>query len=176
MVGRLVAFLPVGVRIEKVELPGIGVRHDVVTSGGSRVAVVSHRNGTRDIALFDQDDPDASTASVQLTDDEATALANVLGASMMLKELAGLRDQATGLFTEKITMPADSPYVGRTLGDTRARTRTGTSVVAIIRGDASEAVPSPTPDVTLNTGDTVIAVGTRSGLDALTTLLASGSS
>ena len=29
----------------------------------------------------------------------------------------GLRDQAAGLFTEQISMPADSPYVGRPHGD-----------------------------------------------------------
>jgi TrkA domain protein len=164
----------VGVRIEKVDLPGIGVRHDVVTAEGRRVAVVSHRNGARDIALFDPDDPDASTESVPLTEEEAAALANVLGASVMMQQLSGLRDQAAGLFTEQISMPADSPYVGRPLGDTRARTRTGASIVAILRGP--EVMPSPTPDQMLYTSDTLVAVGTRKGLDALSSLIAHGPS
>ena len=34
---------------------------------------------------------------------------------------------------EQIPVRADSPYVGRTLGDTKARTLTRCSVVAIIR-------------------------------------------
>ncbi|MFC0678264.1 cation:proton antiporter regulatory subunit [Lysobacter korlensis] len=163
-----------GVRIEKVDLPGIGVRHDVVTAEGRRVAVVSHRNGARDIALFDPDDPDASTESVPLTEEEAAALANVLGASVMMQQLAGIRDQAAGLFTEQISLPADSPYVSSPLGRTRARTRTGASIVAILRGH--EVIPSPTPDVVFQPSDTLVAVGTRKGLDALSTLLAHGPS
>jgi TrkA domain protein len=164
----------VGVRIEKVDLPGIGVRHDVLTSGGSRVAVVLHRNGTRDLALFEADDPDSCAGSLPLTEEEASALANVLGLSVMMQQLSGLRDQAAGLFTEQISMPADSRYAGRRLGDTRARTRTGASIVAILRG--ADVVPSPTPDETLNAGDTLVAVGTRSGLDALSNVIAQGTS
>ena len=39
------------VRVEKVDLPGIGFRHDVVTSNGRRISVVSHRDGAREIQL-----------------------------------------------------------------------------------------------------------------------------
>jgi TrkA domain protein len=162
----------VSVRIEKVELPGVGTRHDVVTRTGRRIGVVSHRNGDRELALFDRDDPDASTDSIDLTDDEATALADVLGASLMLSQLAGIREQAAGLFTEQIRIPAGSPYAGGVLGDTKARTRTSSSIVAIIRG--KDVIPSPAPSTPLEAGDTIIGVGTRSGLDALAALLSDG--
>ena len=122
--------------------------------------------------MFDPADPDASRDSIDLSDDEAAALADVLGASLMLSQLAGLRDQAAGLFTEQILIPAGSPYADRNLGDTRARTRTSASIVAIIRG--REVIPSPTPDTRLEAGDTVVAVGTRDGLDSLALLLSDG--
>lgn len=160
------------VRVEKVDLPGIGTRHDVVTADGRRIGVVSHRTGERELALFDRNDPDASSDSVELTDDEAEALADVLGASLMLGQLAGIREQAAGLFTEQVLISAGSPYAGRVLGDTKARTRTSTSIVAIVRG--AEIIPSPTPATQLRSGDTIVAVGTRSGLDALTRLLNNG--
>jgi TrkA domain protein len=134
--------------------------------------VVSHRSGKREIALFDQYDPDSSTDSVELSDDEAAALADVLGASLMLGQLAGIRDQAAGLFTEQLLVSAGSPYAGAKLGDTKARTRTSTSIVAIVRGP--DVIPSPTPDTALETGDTIIAVGTRTGLDALARVLTDG--
>ena len=159
-------------RVEKVDLPGIGTRHDVLTAGGRRVGVVTHRNGDRHIAFFDIDDPDAASDSVELNDDEADALATVLGASLMLGQLAGIRDQAAGLFTEQLLLPVGSPYAGGVLGDTKARTRTSTSIVAIVRGP--EVIPSPTPDTPLEGGDTLVAVGTRRGLDALADLLSSG--
>jgi TrkA domain protein len=122
----------VRVRVEQTPLPGIGVRHDLVTSSGRTVGVVSHRNGRRDLVLYDVDDPDSCLASIPLTDGEAEALADVLGASLMLGQLAGLRQQAAGLLTEQIALPAGSPFVGRHLGDTRARTRTSASIVAAL--------------------------------------------
>ncbi|MET7424370.1 cation:proton antiporter regulatory subunit [Dactylosporangium sp. NPDC005555] len=160
------------VRVEQTELPGIGVRHDLVTSSGRTLGVVSHRNGRRDLVLYDVDDPDACLASVPLTDDEAEALADVLGASLMLSQLAGLRQQAAGLLTEQISLHAGSPFVGRTLGDTRTRTLTGASIVAVLR--EGEVNASPGPSFVFVANDVVVVVGTRQGVDGAAAILASG--
>jgi TrkA domain protein len=164
--------IAVRVRVEQTALPGIGVRHDMVTETGRRIGVVSHRDGRRDLIVYDDDDPDARLAAVPLTDDEAEALADLLGASLMLGQLAGLRDQAAGLVTEQLPLPPSSPFVGRPLGDTKARTRTSASIVAVLRG--AQVIPSPRPDFRFHSGDVVVAVGTRRGLDALTRILANG--
>lgn len=156
--------------MEQTPLPGIGVRHDLITSSGRTVGVVSHRSGRRDLVLYDVDDPDSCLASIPLTDEEAEALADVLGASLMLSQLAGLREQAAGLLTEQIPLPAGSPFVNRPMGDTKARTRTSSSIVAVMRG--SEVVASPGPSFVLEANDVVVAVGTRQGLDGLIAILA----
>lgn len=161
-----------GVRVEQADLPGIGVRYDVVTSAGRRVSVLSHRSGERTIAIVDADDPDACTESVALTDDEAAALAEVLGPSVMLGQLADLSKEAAGLFTEKISLPSDSPYVNRQLGHTKARTRTGVSIVAVVRD--GRLIPSPGPELVFTAGDKLVAVGTRAGLDSLSRIIADG--
>lgn len=150
------------------------MRNDVITQGGRRVSVVSHRDGERELALFDVDDPDASTDTVPLTDDEAAALAEVLGASLSLSRLSGLSARTIGLFTEEISLPRDSGFEGRPMGDTKARTLTSSSIVAIARGD--DLIASPTPDVVFERGDVIIAVGTRKGLDMLGTLINHGPS
>ncbi len=160
----------VRVRVEQIDLPGIGIRHDLVTASGRRLGVVSHRNGRRDLVLYDPDDPDACTANIPLTDDEAEALADILGASLMLSQLSGLRDQAAGLLTEQISIPAGSPYVNRRLGDTKARTRTSASIVAVLR--AREVIASPDPTFRFEAGDAVVVVGTRKGLDGVAAILA----
>ena len=158
------------VRVEKVDLPGIGFRHDVVVSNGRRISVVSHRDGSREIALFDAIDPDASTDSIPLNDQEAAALADLLGNTVMLGQLSHLIDEATGLFTEHLLLGPTSKYAHRPLGDTKARTRTSVSIVAVVRD--GEAIPSPKPDFVLEAGDSIVAVGTRSGLDKLSNILA----
>jgi len=162
----------VRVRVEQTALPGIGVRHDVVTASGRRLGVVSHRSGRRDLVLYDRNDPDAAIATVSLTDDEAEALADILGASLMLGQLSGLRQQAAGLLTEQIAIPAGSHFVGRQLGDTKARTRTGASIVAVLR--EREVIASPSPSFRFEAGDVVVVVGTREGLDGVTAILANG--
>jgi TrkA domain protein len=162
----------VGIRIEKIDLPGIGFRHDLVTEGGRRISVVSHRDGERDLGVFDVDDPDECRDSIPLNDDEAAALADVLGASVMLARLTSLSESTAGLYTEQIALPTDSPYLNHPLGDTKARTRTHASIVAIVRD--GQVIPSPTPADVLRAGDVIVAVGTRDGLDRLTRLLAHG--
>jgi TrkA domain protein len=143
-----------------------------VTISGRRVGVVTHRTGRRDLVLYDDEDPDACVASIPLNDDEAEALADVLGASLMLGQLSGLRQQAAGLLTEQVWIPAGSPFVGRQLGDTKARTRTSASIVAILR--EQEVIVSPAPDFVFQAGDVVVVVGTRQGLDGVTSILADG--
>jgi TrkA domain protein len=90
----------------------------------------------------------------------------------MLGQLAGIREQPAGVFTEQLLISAGSPYSGEDLGATKARTRTHTSIVAIVRG--ANVIPSPTPDTPLAAGDTIVAVGTRLGLDALARVLSDG--
>lgn len=161
-----------GVRIEKVDLPGIGTRHDLLTASGRRLSVITERDGNHSLAFLDRDDPDSTSDSIELTEDEAAALADVLGTSVMMSRLVGLSDTTPGLYTEELELPTDSPYLNRPLGDTKARTRTHVSIVALVRD--SEVVPSPTPADVLRAGDTIVAVGTRPGLDALSHLIAHG--
>lgn len=168
----LLGSLDVGVRIERVDLPGIGVRNDILTEGGRRISVITYRSGERDIALFDTDDPDACTDSISLTDDEATTIGEILSASVTLSKITGLGDTGLGLYTEEISLPVGSGFVGRPMGDTRARTLTGSSIVAIARGD--QVIPSPGPDTVFEAGDVVVAVGTRKGLDALVGIIDRG--
>lgn len=141
-----------------------------MTTSGRTVGVVSHRNGRRDLLLYDVDDPDSCLAAIPLTDDEAEALADVLGVSLMLGQLSGLRQQAAGLLTEQIALPAGSPFVSRRLGDTRARTRTSASIVAVLRD--REVIASPGPSFVFEANDVVVAVGTRRGLEGVTAILA----
>lgn len=160
------------VQVDQTTLPGIGVRHDLVTAKGRRIGVISFRSGRRDFISFDPDDPDSCRESIELNDDEAQALADILGASLILGQLAGIREQAIGLRTEQITLPAGSPYTGRPLGDTRARTRTGASIVAILR--EGSVVASPDPRFVFQAGDVLVVVGTPDGVEGLGRILAEG--
>ena len=157
-------------RVEETPLPGIGLRHDFVTAAGRRVGVVSHRDGRRELVIYDARDPDACVAQVRLTDEEADALAEILGATRVIERLAALRQQVEGLVSEEIPVRPASAYDGRPLGDTRARTRTGASIVAVIRG--GQVLASPGPEFVFAGGDVVVVVGTAEGVAAVADILA----
>lgn len=156
-------------RVEETPLPGIGVRHDLVTAAGRRVGVVLHRNGRRELVVYDARDPDAGIAQVRLTPEEADALAEILGAPRVIERLAALHRQVEGLVSEEIRVRPGSAFDGRPLGDTRARTRTGASIVAVIRG--GEVVASPGPDFRFAGGDVVVVVGTAEGTSAVADII-----
>ncbi|WGW12085.1 cation:proton antiporter regulatory subunit [Saxibacter everestensis] len=158
------------IEVTEVALPGIGLRHDFVTSKGRRVGVVSHRSGKRELVIYDQEDPDACVDSVTLTGDEADTLAEYLGTHRVMERLATLSDQVSNLHTRKFPVSSGSRYDGKTLGDTHVRTRTGASIVAILRD--GEAIASPTPDFGLTGNDTLILVGTDEALSAVGEILA----
>jgi K+:H+ antiporter subunit KhtT len=160
------------VKVEQTALPGIGVRHDLLTAKGRRIGVISFRSGRRDFITFDPDDEDSCRESIELNDDEAQALADILGASIILGELAQIREQAAGLRTEQITIAAGSPFVERTLGQTEARSRTGASIVAVLRGGG--VIPSPDPQCVFHAGDVVVVVGTPEGVEGVQRIFADG--
>jgi TrkA domain protein len=160
------------VEFERWELPGIGLQHVMTTAKGRRIGVISHRNGRRDIVLFAADDPDTTVETVVLTAEEADAVADLLAASKIVERLADLERQVEGLRTERIVIARGSPYDGRTLGDTRARTRTGASIVAVVR--EGEVHASPTPDFGFHARDVVVVVGTGEGTAAVAAILADG--
>ena len=156
--------------IQETNLPGVGLRHDFTTKAGRQLGVVTHRTGRRDLLVYDRQDPDACQEVIQLTDDEADALADLLGAARLVEHLAGLQ-RIEGLAIDWLPIRAGSPYAGRTIADTQARSRTGVSIVAILRNDG--AIPAPAPDAGLEPGDTLVVVGTARGVKELSKLLGS---
>ncbi len=158
--------------IERTALPGIGLRHDFTTARGRRVGVVSHRSGRRDLLLYDRDDPDTATQSVTLSGEEADALADLLSQTRIVEGLDALHREVTGLVTQQIPLASGTPYDGRPLGETRARTRTGASIVAVVRGP--DVVASPRPDFVFHAGDVVVVVGDAEGTAAVAELIRSG--
>lgn len=158
--------------INEVKLPGVGVRYEFKTAEGKRISVVSHRSGMREIYVSRVDDPDESSRVLGLSQDDARTLAELLGATRVAQQLAELQQKLEGLVIDWLPIREDSPYAGRTIGDARVRSRTGVSVVAIVRGE--EAVPAPGPDAILAPGDYLVVVGTGPGVEQTVELLRVG--
>ncbi len=157
-------------QINETKLPGVGTLHDFECQSGDRIGVISHHSDRRELVIYDPDDPDRVSESVAMTPDEARVLADLLGGSTVTQRLDDLRQEIAGLAIDWLPISPHSPYADRTIGDTALRSRTGVSIVAIVRGD--RPLPAPGPEETLLVDDTAVVVGTPAGIDAAAKLLA----
>lgn len=155
--------------VRETKLPGVGVRHEFTTEAGQEVGVIVQHDGRREILVYDEVDPDACSSVVRLSGGDTQTLAELLGASHVTETVSAVQQEIEGLAIEWVELPEGSPVVGTTIRDGAFRTRTGASIVAVIRGQAS--IPAPAPEFGFEVEDVVVAVGTHEGLAALRLLL-----
>ena len=72
--------------------------------------------------------------------------------------LSRLRRASEMIETDWIELPENSPLAGKRIGDLEVRTRTGASIVAVVRGE--EVLTNPGPELTFAPGDTIGVLGT----------------
>ena len=154
--------------VTEVRLPGVGVRHEYTTAEGERIGVLSHRNGRREIVVYDRDEPDRSRAVLHLSADDTNTLAELLGAPHISEALSSVQ-RIEGLAIDWVKVAPTSAAAGATIGEGRYRAVTGASIVAVLHGDST--VPGPGPGQRLEAGDLAVAVGTPEGLARLRQLL-----
>ncbi|MEU9247372.1 cation:proton antiporter regulatory subunit [Streptomyces sp. NPDC048385] len=153
------------VEVNEVLLPGVGLRYEFVNRDGDRIGVVARRSGDFEVVVYEGEDPDEARAVLRLTGEEAGTLAEILGAPRIAERFADLTKEVPGLSAGQVEVAAGTPFAGRPLGETRARTRTGASIVAIVRGE--EVLPSPGPAQVLRAGDVLVVIGTHEGIAAV---------
>lgn len=151
--------------VTETQLPGVGVRYEFTTGNGDRVGVLHHHSGRREIVVYDADDPDVGRSVLELDREDCHTISDLLGASQVTEALQAVQQRVEGLTLEWIEIPSKASIAGCSIGQGELRSRTGASVVAVIRGDSSE--PAPGPDFVLQGGDVVVAVGTAEGLELL---------
>lgn len=149
--------------VEVTPLPGIGVRKDFGLKSGRRLGVVTTKSGDVSLIISDPVDPDKCALSVKMTAEEAATAASLLGAPQLLKKLRAGQEDLLGLSVSQITVGEDSPYDGRPLKDTHIRSRTGTSVVAVLR--AGTVIAAPLASFVITSGDILVVVGSTDNMD-----------
>lgn len=158
--------------VKEVLLPGVGLRFEFDNRDGDRIGVVARRTGEFEVVVYPAHDPDQAQRVFRLTDDEAEALAQILGAPRIAERFADLTREVPGLNAGQVGIRPGSPFVDRPLGDTRARTRTGASIVAIVRDE--EVLASPGPAELLRADDVLVVIGTEDGIAGVEDIVARG--
>jgi TrkA domain protein len=158
--------------VSEVLLPGVGLRFEFENRDGDRIGVVARRTGDFEVVVYSKRDPDRAQEVFRLTAEEAEALAQIFGAPRIAERFADLTREVPGLNAGQVTIRPGSPFVDRPLGDTRARTRTGASIVAIVRDE--EVLASPGPAEILHANDVLVVIGTEDGIDGVEAIIVAG--
>src|SRR6476659_1567735 len=163
--------MPVDLR--ETRLPGVGTKFTIRLDGGGRLAVILHNDGPRELYFFRHADDDEPKAVIRLDDDEARQLGAVIGGAYERPKIVEDLEMALGeLLIEWEPVPDDSPLIGQTLAECGFRSKTGITVIAILR--EPEPVAGAQPTDVVEKGDTLVTVGKLGQYSAFRKLLAEG--
>src|SRR5262245_66433761 len=102
--------------LKETRLPGVGVKWSLVTARGSRVTVIQHNDGDREIYVHRRARDDDPAVVLELHDDEARQLGAILGGAYERPRIVEELEMALGeVPVEWIKVPVGSWVPGRAL-------------------------------------------------------------
>lgn len=154
--------------VHESDLPGVGKRYRARTTAGEKLVLVIHHDGRRELYRFGED-PDRPRSVLELTDEEAHQIGALL-AGTYFQPITGdsVMEVLEGLHLRWLRVEPGGALAERTIREMEIRKRTGASVIAILR--QGEPLPNPSPDERMETGDTVLALGTPEQMEGFLAL------
>jgi TrkA domain protein len=162
-------------QLEETRLPGIGTKFTIRTGEGSRLTVIQHNDGKRELYYFRHRGDDEPRSVMTLDDDEARQLGAILGGAYERPKIVEDLEMALGeLLIEWIPVPETSPWIGKSLADAGFRAKVGITVIAILR--EPEPISGALPHDVIQEGDTLVTVGKAGAYPVFMRMLADGDS
>lgn len=152
--------------IYETELPGVGKKYELELEDGSRLVVVIHNTGRREVFL--RSSPSAeSTKFFELEDRLARQFGSIVDGSYFQPVATLPMETMLGedAILDWVQVPEGSPMAGRTLEELDLRQATGASVLAIKR--EAGTTPNPEPSHEIAVGDVLVVLGDREAVDAV---------
>ena len=153
------------------DLPGVGKKFEVELDDDSRLVVVIHNTGKRELFIRESEDADAEklfALSDRLARQVGTIMEGAYFQPIRTDSIETVLSDDT--LIEWVKVMADSPLVGTTLAESRLRQDLGVNVVAVQRGE--ETIANPTADTELRAEDTLVVLGSREACRRLDDVLA----
>lgn len=160
--------------IRECDLPGIGRKFQIQTRSGDKLVVVVHDDGRREMYYFSSDDPEQPVSVATLDDDEARAVAGILGGlTYRPKALEDVNITFDEMVVEWYKVGPGAAAVGKTIGELDVRQSTGATVIAIIEPDHTKRF-NPGPEQVIREGSTLLVMGNRGQVEAVKKLIRVG--
>lgn len=145
-------------KIKMADLPGIGKKISFLTADGSKIVLVIHHSGKRDMYFFTDCDADEPEFSINLTAEETRELgAQLLGATYQPVDIDKMKLFRNQIMMEWIELNPSSELVNKSIGESHVRKVAGVTIIGIVRGD--EVIASPGVNTVLLAGDTLMTIG-----------------
>lgn len=151
-------------KVIETELPGIGRKYTLKLEKNGRLIVIILNSGRREIYFMSNDESEACSFSLELSEEEAKELGFILAGALY----EPIKSEKIDVILKEVVMEwikveKNSELADRTISQLQIRKRTGVSIIAIDR--EGKIIPSPDPYTEkLMEGDKLIAVGTRQQL------------
>jgi TrkA domain protein len=146
------------VEVKMADLPGVGKKISFQTAEDCKIVLIIHHSGKRDMYFFRDTNDDEADYFLSLTSDETRELgAQLLGAAYQPVDDEKMQIFQKQLVMEWIKLTPESPFVDKPISESRIRTHTGASIIAVMQGD--DMTVSPDVDFVLKAGDTVMTAG-----------------
>lgn len=156
-------------KIRVAELPGIGKKIAFLTASGSKIVLVVHHTGKRDMYFFEDGEDDEPDFHVELTADETREFgAQLLGATYQPVDVERMRLFRNQMVIEWVPLHTTSVFANKTLIDSQIREKTGVTIVGIERN--GELIGSPNSHTVLLPGDVLMAIGKSEQIEEFTKL------
>lgn len=145
-------------QVKMADLPGIGKKMSFITAENKMMVLIIHHSGKRDLFFFEDADADEADFNIELSADETREMgAQLLGATYQPVDIDTMKTFQKQVVMEWVELKPKSPLNGQTIEEARIRTRTGASVIAIVRGE--DMIVSPEANEKLYENDTIMAIG-----------------
>jgi TrkA domain protein len=156
-------------KIKTGDLPGIGKRYSFVTADGDNVVMILHQSGVREIYHFKESDEDEPDFTIRMTDEEARQVGTILlGADYQPVTDERMEMLLKNIRIEWVQVTASSELANKKIIDSRVRSKTGATIIAIQRGN--EMIGSPDVNEVILPGDVLMIVGNRQQTRSLDSL------
>ncbi|RXT04901.1 cation:proton antiporter regulatory subunit [Ammoniphilus sp. CFH 90114] len=156
-------------KIKAADLPGIGKKLSFITAEQSMIVLIVHHTGKRELYFFEDADNDEADFSINLTGEETREFgAQLLGAMFQPVDMDKMKMFKNQIIIEWVDVSPASPLVQKTIAESQIRTKTGASIIGIVKGE--DVIPVPDIHVVIHAGDTLMTVGKRDQMSALEAL------
>ncbi|MFO8033470.1 MAG: cation:proton antiporter regulatory subunit [Desulfohalobiaceae bacterium] len=156
-------------QIKTSDLPGVGKRYTFSTSQGDKLVIILHHSGHREIFHFSDEDQDEPDFNMNMNDDEARQF----GTLLLGVDYQPVADDRMELLLKNVRIDwlkvrPQSSLAQQKIIDSQIRTRTGTTVIGIQRGE--NMIGSPDIEEVIQPGDVLMAIGNREQIKKLEAL------